>query len=74
MQSRLTQSLLTVWLWKVKIDAGVGTPERMGPGYLNHLDLGEAVAALVERRNSSHTVFTVNCPADLKTVLLERNL
>ncbi|XP_034735694.1 uncharacterized protein si:dkey-238o13.4 [Etheostoma cragini] len=59
---------------QVKIDAGVATPERMTPGYLNHLDLGEAVATLVERRNTSHTVFTVNCPADLKTVLLERNL
>lgn len=59
---------------QVKIDAGVATPERMTPGYLNHLDLGEAVATLVERRNVSHTVFTVNCPADLKTILLEKNL
>ncbi|XP_040894252.1 uncharacterized protein si:dkey-238o13.4 [Toxotes jaculatrix] len=59
---------------QVKINTGVGTPERMGPGYLNHLDLGEAVATLVERRNTSHTVFTVSCPADLKTVLLEKNL
>ncbi len=60
--------------WQVKIDTGVATPERMAPGYLSHLDLGEAVATLVERRNTSHTVFTVNCPADLKTVLLEGNL
>lgn len=67
-------SLFIDWFWQVKIDAGVATPERMTPGYLNHLDLGEAVATLVERRNTSHTVFTVNCPADLKTVLLERNL
>ncbi|KAM3608795.1 uncharacterized protein V6R79_004875 [Siganus canaliculatus] len=59
---------------QVKIDTGVATPERMAPGYLNHLDLGEAVASLVERRTSSHSVFTVNCPADLKTVLLEGNL
>lgn len=59
---------------QVNIDTGVGTPDRMAPGYLNHLDLGEAVAALVERRNTSHTVFTVNCPADLKTVILEKNL
>nr|XP_019961708.1 PREDICTED: uncharacterized protein LOC109641635 [Paralichthys olivaceus] len=59
---------------QVKIDAGVAAPERMAPGYLNHLDLGEAVAALVEKRNSSHTVFTISCPADLKTVLLEKNL
>ncbi len=62
------------WSWQVTINTGVGTPERMAPGYLNHLDLGEAVATLVERRNTSHTVFTVSCPADLKTVLLEKNL
>ncbi|KAM8750593.1 uncharacterized protein AB9X84_012426 [Acanthopagrus schlegelii] len=59
---------------QVKINTGVAAPERMAPGYLNHLDLGEAVATLVERPNTSHTVFTVSCPADLKTVLLERNL
>lgn len=59
---------------QVKIDTGVATPERMAPGFLNHLDLGEAVATLVERRNTSHMVFTINCPADLKTVLLEGNL
>lgn len=59
---------------QVKINTGVATPERMAPGYLNHLDLGEGVATLVERRNTSHTVFTVNCPADLKNILLERNL
>ncbi|XP_029289040.1 uncharacterized protein LOC115009290 [Cottoperca gobio] len=59
---------------QVKINTGVATPERMAPGYLNHLDLGEAVATLVERQNTSHTVFAVNCPADLKTVLLERSL
>ncbi|XP_036400363.1 uncharacterized protein si:dkey-238o13.4 [Megalops cyprinoides] len=59
---------------QVKINTGVAPPERMAPGYLNHVDLGEAVAALVERRTSSHTVFTVNSPADLKTILLEDNM
>uniref|UniRef100_A0A1A8PKZ5 Uncharacterized protein n=1 Tax=Nothobranchius rachovii TaxID=451742 RepID=A0A1A8PKZ5_9TELE len=59
---------------QVKINTGVATPERMAPGYLNHLDLGEAVTTLVERGSNSHTVFTINCPADLKTVLLEGNL
>ncbi|XP_068595239.1 peroxisomal trans-2-enoyl-CoA reductase [Brachionichthys hirsutus] len=54
---------------QVKIDTGVATPERMVPGYLNQLDLGEAVAALVERRNASHAVYTVNCPEDLKALL-----
>uniref|UniRef100_W5M540 Uncharacterized protein n=1 Tax=Lepisosteus oculatus TaxID=7918 RepID=W5M540_LEPOC len=56
---------------EVKVNTGVATPDRMGPGYINHLDLGEAVASLVEKRNSSHKVFSVNTPADLKTVILE---
>lgn len=55
---------------QVKINTGVGTPEHMGPGYLNHVELGEAVATLVERKEKSHTVYTINCPADLKTVIL----
>uniref|UniRef100_A0A674P830 Uncharacterized LOC101067466 n=1 Tax=Takifugu rubripes TaxID=31033 RepID=A0A674P830_TAKRU len=59
---------------EVKINTGVDAPERTTPGYLNNLDLGEAVATLVEARNSSHSVFTVSSPADLKTALLERNL
>lgn len=65
---------LHLWPPQVKIDTGVATPDRITPGYLDHLELGEAVATLVERRNSSRPVFTFNCPADLKTVLLERNL
>ncbi|XP_068459662.1 uncharacterized protein si:dkey-238o13.4 isoform X2 [Clinocottus analis] len=59
---------------QVKINTGVAAPERMAPGYLSHLELGEAVATLVERRSSSHCVFNVSCPADLKTLLVERNL
>lgn len=59
---------------EVKIDTGVGTPDRLGPGFVNHLDLGEAVATLVERRSGSHSVYNINCPADLKTVLLEGHL
>ncbi|TSK38481.1 Peroxisomal trans-2-enoyl-CoA reductase [Bagarius yarrelli] len=55
---------------QVKINTGVGTSEHMGPGYLNHVELGEAVAALVERKDKSHTVYNINCPADLKTVIL----
>lgn len=62
------------WSWQVKINAGVAAPERMAPGFLSHLDLGEAVATIVERRNASHHVFTINSPADLKTVILEKNL
>uniref|UniRef100_A0A8C7N9R0 Uncharacterized LOC109867258 n=1 Tax=Oncorhynchus kisutch TaxID=8019 RepID=A0A8C7N9R0_ONCKI len=59
---------------QVKINTGVAPPERMAPGYLNHLDLGEAVATLVERKNTTHTVFPVNSPADIKKVILEGNL
>ncbi|KAA0715098.1 hypothetical protein E1301_Tti008851 [Triplophysa tibetana] len=59
---------------QVKINTGVAVPDRMAPGYLNHLDLGEAVAKLVERRNKSHIIYSVSCPADLKSVMLEGNL
>ncbi|KAG7281520.1 hypothetical protein CRUP_007554 [Coryphaenoides rupestris] len=59
---------------EVKINAGVAPQERMAPGYLNHLDVGEGVAALVERCTTGHAVFTISCPADLKTVLLEGDL
>ncbi|KAM6946384.1 rhamnolipids biosynthesis 3-oxoacyl-[acyl-carrier-protein] reductase [Aplochiton taeniatus] len=59
---------------EVKINTGVGTLERMAPGFLNHLDLGEAIAMLVEKRNSTHAVFTISSPADLKTAILEGNI
>ncbi|KAJ8343915.1 hypothetical protein SKAU_G00312440 [Synaphobranchus kaupii] len=59
---------------QVTINAGVTVPDRMAPGYLNHLDLGETVAALVERRSSSHAVFTLECASDLKAILLEGNM
>lgn len=65
---------VTCRLNQVKINTGVATPERMAPGYLNHLDLGEAVAALVERGSSSHSVFSVSSAADLQTVFKEGNL
>lgn len=59
---------------QVKINAGVAPPDRMVPGYLSQLDLGEAVATLVERRNTSHIVFDLNSPADLKAILLENSM
>ncbi|XP_032434775.1 uncharacterized protein LOC116729963 isoform X1 [Xiphophorus hellerii] len=61
-------------LQQVKINTGVATPERLAPGYLNHLDLGVAVATLVEQGSSSHRVFTVCSPADLQTQLLDGSL
>ncbi|KAL4623576.1 hypothetical protein GN956_G19279 [Arapaima gigas] len=54
---------------QLKVNTGVAPPERMAPGYLNHLELGEAVAALVERKTDSHKVFCIDTPADLKTFL-----
>ncbi|KAK1785026.1 hypothetical protein P4O66_018195, partial [Electrophorus voltai] len=59
---------------QLKINMGVATPDRMAPGFLNHVDLGEAVATLVERKKMTHTVFTINSSADLKTVILEGTL
>ena len=59
---------------QVKINTGVAPPERMAPGFLSHLDLGEALASLVERGHTSHSVFTLNGPADLKNLLIEGNL
>lgn len=56
---------------QVIINAGVAPPDRMAPCYLSHLDLGESVAALVERRSSSHTVFNVESPSDLEAILLD---
>ncbi|XP_020643980.1 uncharacterized protein LOC110076291 isoform X2 [Pogona vitticeps] len=56
---------------ELKINMGVTTPERLGPGYVSHLEVGEAVASLVEKRIVSHTVLSANSPADLKTLALE---
>lgn len=59
---------------QVTIDTGVATSEPMAPGFLNHLELGETVATLVERRSTSYSVFNINCPADLKTLLQKQHL
>ncbi|KAH0619707.1 hypothetical protein JD844_000645 [Phrynosoma platyrhinos] len=56
---------------EVKINMGVTTPERLGPGYVSHLEVGKAVASLVEKRAVSHTVLSAASPADLKTLALE---
>ncbi|KAJ7312174.1 hypothetical protein JRQ81_006526 [Phrynocephalus forsythii] len=56
---------------ELKINMGVTTPERLAPGYVNHLDVGEAVASLVEKRIVSHTVLSASSPADLKALALE---
>ncbi|KAL8195109.1 UNVERIFIED_CONTAM: hypothetical protein K2H54_046783 [Gekko kuhli] len=59
---------------EVKIDMGVATPEHLGPGYVSHLEVGEAVASLVEKRRVSHAVLTASSPADLKTLTAEGKL
>ncbi|KYO20516.1 17-beta-hydroxysteroid dehydrogenase 14-like [Alligator mississippiensis] len=59
---------------EVKINMGVATPERLGPGYVSHLEVGEAVAALVEKRRVSHAVLCASSPADLQALALEGQL
>ncbi|XP_017948993.1 uncharacterized protein LOC100489732 isoform X2 [Xenopus tropicalis] len=59
---------------EIKINMGVATPERLGPGYVSHLEVGEAIATVVEKRHVSHTVLCVNSTTDLKTLILEGKL
>ncbi|XP_069491674.1 uncharacterized protein [Ambystoma mexicanum] len=59
---------------EVKINMGVATPDRLGPGYVSHLEVGEAVASLVEKRSITHSVLCTNSAADLKTLILEGRL
>ncbi|XP_068117593.1 uncharacterized protein [Hyperolius riggenbachi] len=59
---------------EVKINMGVALPDRLGPGYVSHLEVGEAVASLVEKRRVSHTVMCVNSKNDLKTLMVEGKL
>lgn len=59
---------------QVKISMGVTTPERLGSGYVSHLEVGQAVATLVEKRRVSHAVLSLGTPADLKTLAAEGKL
>ncbi|XP_028930500.1 uncharacterized protein LOC100681638 [Ornithorhynchus anatinus] len=54
---------------EVKINMGVSTSERLAPGFISHLEVGKAVASLVEKRSVSHTVLNANSPADLQTLI-----
>ncbi|XP_063293745.1 uncharacterized protein LOC134578687 [Pelobates fuscus] len=65
---------VTCKLNELKINMGVATPERLGPGYVSHLEVGDAVSSLVEKRQVSHTVLCANSTADLKTLILEGKL
>ncbi|XP_067853605.1 peroxisomal trans-2-enoyl-CoA reductase [Heptranchias perlo] len=56
---------------EVKLNMGVATPDRVAPGFVNHLDVGEAIATVLEKKSVSHHVFCVNTPADLKTLIME---
>ncbi|OCT57366.1 uncharacterized protein LOC108704828 [Xenopus laevis] len=59
---------------EIKINMGVAKPERLGPGYVSHLEVGEAIATVVEKKRVSHTVLCVNSTTDLKTLILEGKL
>ncbi|KAM9301537.1 uncharacterized protein PAF06_014736 [Gastrophryne carolinensis] len=59
---------------EVKINMGVAPPERLGPGYVSHLEVGDAVASLVEKRRVSHTMLTANSTTDLKTLIIDGKL
>ncbi|XP_043937797.1 uncharacterized protein LOC122810303 [Protopterus annectens] len=61
-------------LTEVKINMGVRMPEHMVPGSVSHLEVGEAVASVVEKRLTSHRVLCVSSPSDLKTLILEGKL
>ncbi|XP_053126463.1 uncharacterized protein LOC128334159 [Hemicordylus capensis] len=56
---------------EVKINMGVARPERLDQGYVSHLEVGEAVASLVEKRMVSHAVLSAGSLADLKTLTAE---
>eukprot|EP00062_Callorhinchus_milii_P005170 gi/632944365/ref/XP_007887469.1/ PREDICTED: peroxisomal trans-2-enoyl-CoA reductase-like [Callorhinchus milii] len=56
---------------EMKLNLGVATPERIAPGFVNHLDVGEAMATILEKKCVSHHVICVNTPADLKTLIVE---
>ncbi|XP_060693989.1 uncharacterized protein si:dkey-238o13.4 [Hemiscyllium ocellatum] len=56
---------------EVKLNMGVATPDRIAPGFVNHLDVGEAIATVLEKNSVSHHVFCANTPADLKTLIVE---
>ncbi|KAG6940760.1 hypothetical protein G0U57_014109, partial [Chelydra serpentina] len=59
---------------EVKINMGVATPERLRPGYVSHLEVGEAVASLVAKGSVSHAVLCASSPADLTTLTREGKL
>ncbi|OCT82351.1 uncharacterized protein LOC108715413 isoform X2 [Xenopus laevis] len=59
---------------EIKINMGVAKPERLGPGYVSHLEVGEAIATVVEKKRVSHTVLCVKSTTDLKTLILEGKL
>ncbi|XP_074142262.1 uncharacterized protein LOC141554360 [Sminthopsis crassicaudata] len=59
---------------EVKINMGVALPEALAPGYVSHLEVGQAVASLVDKLAVSHTVLCVNSPADLQVLTSDGKL
>ncbi|XP_069755617.1 uncharacterized protein [Narcine bancroftii] len=56
---------------EVKLNMGVATPDRIAAGFVNHLDVGEAIGTILEKSSVSHYVFCVNTPAELKALIVE---
>ncbi|XP_072135285.1 uncharacterized protein [Mobula birostris] len=56
---------------EVKFNMGVVTPDRIAAGFANHLDVGEAMASILEKSSVSHYVFCVNTPVELKALITE---
>ncbi|XP_027701807.1 uncharacterized protein LOC114031004 isoform X2 [Vombatus ursinus] len=59
---------------EVKINMGVALPEALGPGYVSHLEVGRAVASLVDKLAISHAVLCVDSPADLQVLISDGKL
>ncbi|XP_044518932.1 uncharacterized protein LOC123236636 [Gracilinanus agilis] len=59
---------------EVKINMGVALPEALGPGFVSHLEVGQAVASLVDKLAVSHSVLRIDSPADLQVLTSDGKL
>ncbi|XP_078010650.1 uncharacterized protein LOC144457191 [Phascolarctos cinereus] len=59
---------------EVKINMGVALTEALGPGYVSHLEVGQAVASLVDKLAISHAMLCVDSPADLQVLISDGKL
>ncbi|XP_075795942.1 uncharacterized protein LOC142831031 isoform X2 [Pelodiscus sinensis] len=56
---------------ELKINMGVVAQDPGRPGYVSHLEVGAAVAALLEKGSVSHAVLCAGSPADLQALARE---